>query len=76
MIEQLNVRESTWGRAQPVTLSHAEPAAPAGVVNIGGEWYYDEYAHGSGVSSLGIEEAPAPQPDEEERKSILDLFKR
>ncbi len=35
-----------------------EPTAPEGVVNVGGEWYYDEYAHGGGVASLGIT-APA-----------------
>ncbi len=32
-----------------------EPSAPAGVVNVGGEWYYDEYAPGRGVSSLGMD---------------------
>lgn len=83
---KLGDRETGGGLSLPVWIDYmtvalkgvpvAEPAAPAGVVNIGGEWYYDEYAHGSGVSSLGMEEAPAPQPDEEERKSILDLFKR
>ena len=35
-----------------------EPTAPEGVVNVGGEWYYDEYAHGGGVASLGVT-APA-----------------
>jgi penicillin-binding protein 1A len=58
----------------------AEPTAPEGVANVGGEWYYAEYAQGSGVSSLGLEEpaaaASAPAPPDEERKSILDLFRR
>ncbi|MEO8654446.1 MAG: penicillin-binding protein, partial [Ramlibacter sp.] len=36
-----------------------EPSAPEGVVNVAGEWYYDEYAPGRGVSSLGV--APAGQ---------------
>ncbi len=31
-----------------------EPTPPEGVVNIGGEWYYEEYARGAGVSSLGL----------------------
>jgi penicillin-binding protein 1A len=30
-----------------------EPSAPEGVVNVGGEWYYEEYARGGGVGSLG-----------------------
>jgi penicillin-binding protein 1A len=32
-----------------------EPAAPEGVVNVGGEWYYEEYARGGGVGSLGVD---------------------
>ncbi|MFL6692843.1 MAG: PBP1A family penicillin-binding protein [Ramlibacter sp.] len=38
------------------------PTAPAGVVNVGGEWYFDEYAPGApggGVSSLGMNTAAA-----------------
>ena len=54
-----------------------EPTAPEGVVNVGGEWYYEEYARGAGVSSLGLEDKAAPTPpSEEERNSILDLFRR
>ncbi len=30
-----------------------EPAAPDGVVNVNGEWYYEEYARGGGVGSVG-----------------------
>jgi penicillin-binding protein 1A len=47
------------------------------VVNVGGEWYYNEYANGTGVNSLGLEEAITTEPPpDEERKGILDLFKR
>jgi penicillin-binding protein 1A len=63
----------------------AEATAPEGVLNIGGEWYYEEYSRGTGVRSLGLEDRPAdpnalpegqaPAPPEEEKKSILDLFK-
>ncbi len=54
-----------------------EPKAPPGVVNLNNEWYYEEYSHGAGVGSLGLEEHPAaPPPNEEERKGILDLFRR
>jgi penicillin-binding protein 1A len=48
---------------------------PDGVVSVNGEWYYEEYARGGGVSSVGLEDkGPAP-PSEEERNSILDLFR-
>lgn len=43
-----------------------EPAAPEGVVNVGGEWYYEEYARGGGVTNLGggapPETVPVPGP--------------
>ena len=66
----------------------SEPAVPVGVVNIGGEWYYDEYAKGAGVSTVGMQDPtanPAPQPaapgapisvlpPADEKKRILDLF--
>ena len=60
-------------------------SAPEGVVSVGGEWYYEEYVRSAGVTSLGLDEkparaaadpVPAPAPDEEEKKSILDLFRR
>ena len=59
----------------------AQPAVPAGVVNVGGDWYYEENARGGGVSALGMEAssgAPAnatPEPASEERNKILDLFR-
>jgi penicillin-binding protein 1A len=31
-----------------------EPSAPEGLVNLNGEWYYEEYARGSGIGSLGL----------------------
>jgi penicillin-binding protein 1A len=54
----------------------SEPAAPDGVVNIAGEWYYEEFTHGSGVASLGLDDKLPVVPNEEERKGILDLFRR
>jgi penicillin-binding protein 1A len=53
-----------------------EPPVPDGVVNIGGEWFYEEYTRGAGVSSLGLEDKLPEAPSEDEKKSILDLFKR
>jgi penicillin-binding protein 1A len=46
---------------------------------VAGEWYYEEYARNTGISSLGLEAsapaAPAQAPAPEERKQILDLFR-
>jgi len=53
-----------------------EPAPPEGVVNLNGEWYFEEYARGAGVSSVGLDEKAPTAPTEEERNSILDLFRR
>ncbi len=85
---KLGDRETGGGLALPIWIDYmtyalkgvpvSEPTPPAGVVNVGGEWYYNEYAQGSGVSSLGLEERPAPSTpaNEEDRKGILDLFRR
>ena len=83
---KLGSRETGGGLSLPVWIdymSHAlkgvpveELAAPPGVVNVNSEWYFSEYALGEGVSSLGLEENAAPAPQEEERKGILDLFRR
>lgn len=89
----LGSRETGGGLSLPVWISFMEralkgvpvmePTVPAGVVNVGGEWFYDEYARNAGVSSVGLEDhrstAPAvtPQapPPSEERSRILDLFR-
>ncbi|MDD2711662.1 MAG: penicillin-binding protein 1A [Simplicispira sp.] len=91
----LGSRETGGGLSLPVWISFMEralkgvavmePTVPTGVVNVGGEWFYEEYSRGSGagVSSLGLENRAAPttavtppdQPAPEERRRILDLFK-
>ena len=53
-----------------------EPSAPEGVVNLNGEWYYEEYTRGTGVRSLGLEDKMPTAPSEDEKNSILDLFRR
>ena len=60
----------------------AEPAVPPGVVNVGGEWFYEEYARNAGISSLGANDRASPSlppaqspPPSEERNRILDLFR-
>lgn len=85
---KLGDRETGGGLALPVWIEYMQFAlksvpplkgavkAPEGLINVGGEWVYEEYAHGAGVTSLGLDAAPAPvAPTEDEKKSILDLFK-
>ncbi|GAB2465663.1 MAG: penicillin-binding protein 1A [Comamonas sp.] len=84
----LGSRETGGGLSLPVWVSFmshalkgvpvAQATTPPGVVNVGGEWYYEEYARG-GVASVGLDSGastsavPAPAP--EERNKILDLFR-
>jgi len=87
---KLGDNETGGGLALPIWIEYMRHALkgvpvqpftpPEGVINMNDEWYYEEYARGSGVSSLGLEDkmpanSPAA-PNEDERKSILDLFKR
>jgi penicillin-binding protein 1A len=59
----------------------AEPTVPPGLVNVSGEWFYEEYARSGGVASVGVEggapgsQAPGTPPPTEERNRILDLFR-
>jgi len=93
----LGNRETGGGLSLPIWVSFMnnalkdvpvmQPSPPSGVVNIGGEWYYDDYAPGRGVATLGVESAPvqpvealtgppvAPPPQTEERSRILDMFR-
>ena len=86
---KLGDRETGGGLSLPVWISFMEtalknvpvqePVAPEGVVHIGGEWYYDEFGKGSGVSGLGLEDkgepTSGPVTAPEEKRRILDLFK-
>jgi penicillin-binding protein 1A len=57
-----------------------EPSAPEGVVNVGGEWYYEEYARGGGVSNLGgtsvdngVDAGGTPSPNRQpDDKSLMN----
>jgi len=95
---KLGDRETGGGLSLPIWISYMETAIkgvpvaelntpPSGVVNVGGEWYYDDYAPGRGVATLGVEAGPtppaeaisgvpvSPAPPPEERNRILDLFR-
>jgi penicillin-binding protein 1A len=83
---KLGDRETGGGLALPVWIEFMSsalkgvpvsvPAPPAGVQQLGGEWYYDEYANGGGVTSLGLDELPATPTTEDDKRGILDLFRR
>ncbi|MES2944893.1 MAG: penicillin-binding protein 1A [Pseudomonadota bacterium] len=99
--KKLGDRETGGGLSLPIWIDFmayalkgvpvVEMPVPEGVVNVGGEWYYNEYARGSGVSSAGLQDPaaassthqePAPAgapisvlPPADEKKRILDLFK-
>ena len=99
--KKLGDKETGGGLSLPIWINFMEyalkgvPVAeyppPEGVVNLGGEWYYNEYARGGGVSSLGgssNQDPAAANPEQshkgdpgagaspsEEKNRILDLFK-
>ena len=86
---KLGDRETGGGLSLPVWITFMEsalkgvpvnePPAPEGVVHIGNEWFYEEYAKSSGVSGVGMEEKTepltVPLPPAEEKNKILDLFR-
>ncbi len=97
---KLGSRETGGGLSLPIWIDYmsvalrdvpvAEYTPPAGVINVAGEWYYEEYGPGQGVPSLGMSDPipgasvtfpppSAPGSDEsgasDDRRSILDLFR-
>ena len=87
---KLGNRETGGGLALPIWIDFMrtalhdvpveEPTPPEGVVNVDGEWYYEEYTPDTGVRELvspneetegGV--VPAP-PTTEEKQGIIDLF--
>jgi penicillin-binding protein 1A len=53
-----------------------ELVPPEGVILESGDWRYQEFARGAGVTSLGLEDVIPSPPTTEERSTILDLFRR
>ena len=93
---KLGDRETGGGLSLPIWISFmqtalkgvpvAELPPPAGVVQVGGEWYFDDYTPGRAVSTLGVETAAPATADPnaapagggggtEERNRILDMFR-
>ena len=82
---KLGDRETGGGLSLPVWINFMEtalkdvpvmePTAPEGIALVNGEWYFEEYIKGSGVSALNPENPlQAPVAPAEEKKRILDLF--
>ena len=73
----LGSRETGGGLSLPIWISFMSEALkgvpvasytpPSGVINVGGEWYYEEFSPGRGVHSLGLQDplpgATAAQPE-------------
>ena len=87
---KLGASETGGGLSLPVWISFmetalkgvpvAEPVVPEGVIYSGGEWFYDEYVRGAGVTSLGLGDrgagaAAQALPQTDEKKKIIDMFK-
>ena len=83
---KLGDRETGGGLSLPVWISFMDTAlktlpvsdavAPEGVLHVNGEWYFEEYAKGGGVTSLGLgNDKGGALPEADERKRILDLFR-
>ena len=83
---KLGDRETGGGLALPVWIEfmqHALKGVPVQELDAargrglsGGDWIFDEFAHGGGVGSVGLEDKIPEPPTGEERRSILDLFRR
>ena len=83
---KLGDRETGGGLSLPVWISYMQHAlkntpvsgmpVPAGVVFEGNDWFYQEYTHSTGVTSLGIEAKPAEgEAVDPEKKKIMEMFK-
>lgn len=91
--KNLGSRETGGGLSLPIWISFmqealknvpiAEPQVPSGVLHQNNDWYFEEFAPGSGIAKLGQGGGEEGTPsgnrsnpiEAEERKGILDLFR-
>jgi penicillin-binding protein 1A len=83
---KLGDKETGGGLSLPIWIDYMgqvlkgvpidDPAVPPGITYQNGEWFFEEFAHNAGVSSLGLDDKLPAAPTDEERRGILDLFKR
>ena len=67
--KKLGDKETGGGLSLPIWINFMDYAlkgvpvseyqTPEGLVSINGEWYYNEYARGAGISSVGVQQDPA-----------------
>ena len=77
----LGERETGGGLALPIWISYMKQALngvpettremPAGVVNLGGEFYFAELQPGQGIASVGLEDALPPE-EQTKRDTVRD----
>jgi penicillin-binding protein 1A len=85
--------ETGGGLSLPVWITYMEHALkgvpvsqylpPERVVQVDGDWYFEEFARGAGIQSLGLDDKPGTstpggdhvQPPADEKRRILDLFR-
>jgi penicillin-binding protein 1A len=87
---KLGDRETGGGLSLPVWISFmetalrnvpvSEPAVPEGLVNVAGDWMYNELSKDGSITTLGVgaestAAKPAPLPAGEEKSRILELFR-
>jgi penicillin-binding protein 1A len=87
---KLGDRETGGGLSLPVWIDFMEIAlrnlpvsempVPPGLVNVGGDWMYNDYTNGNNITTLGVgaeatEKPKQALPPAEERNRILDLFR-
>jgi penicillin-binding protein 1A len=82
---KLGDRETGGGLALPVWIEYMTHAlkklpeqtmpVPEGVMQRNGDWMYDEFGPGAGITSVGLDDKLPEPTTEGERKSILDLFR-
>ncbi|MDT7837577.1 penicillin-binding protein 1A [Aquabacterium sp. OR-4] len=82
---KLGDRETGGGLALPVWIEFMQHAlkklpeqtlpVPEGLVQRGGDWVFEEFGGGEGISSVGLDDKLPKPASEEEKKGILDLFR-
>jgi penicillin-binding protein 1A len=82
---KLGDKETGGGLSLPVWIDYmsqvlkttpvSEYLPPPGIVNVGGEWYFEEFSGSAGITSLSGEEHLPQAPNEDEKKGILELFR-
>ena len=84
--KKLGDRETGGGLALPVWIEFmahalrgvpvAEPQPPEDVMRKGPYWMFDEFIGTAGVASVGLDDKLPEPPSSDEKRSILDLFRR